>query len=85
VKLRECTKEEFDSFVKMYPKELSRRKHGMFEPPLITYDDWQYGKWPDSTVARIVCNEEMGTDPITNKTEPDSYAIMDGGSVKEEK
>ncbi len=49
--LRECTKEELLAFVASYPRPLERDVYGAHEPPLVTFNDFTLGKWPDSVVA----------------------------------
>lgn len=46
------TKEEFEAFIKNYPRKLIYDCYGVCEPPLITYNDFELGKWPDSIVAQ---------------------------------
>lgn len=50
--LRKCTESEFDAFVAGYPRPLERDVAGIFEPPLVTLNDFTLApKWPDSVVA----------------------------------
>jgi hypothetical protein len=60
VRIREFQKvseEEFDLFLKRYPKIVSD-VNAAFEPPLITYNDFSSGeKWPESVVARRILND----------------------------
>jgi hypothetical protein len=49
--MRECTKEELLTFVRTYPRVLQRDVYGACEPPLVTYNDFTRGVWPDSVVA----------------------------------
>jgi len=45
------TKEEFDKFIQAYPRELLRDVFHANEPPIVTYNDFTLGDWPDSVVA----------------------------------
>jgi hypothetical protein len=50
--MRNVTKVEFDAFVAAYPRPLVRDVFGAFEPPLVTYNDFNLApKWPESVVA----------------------------------
>lgn len=65
---REVSKAEFDAHLAAWPRELKRDVLGTFEPPLVTYNDFTYGTWPDSVVASYRLGYETG-DP------PDGWAI----------
>lgn len=46
------TKTEFDAFIAAYPRKLARDVAGMYDPPLITYNDFERAPyWPDSIIA----------------------------------
>lgn len=48
----QVSKDEFDKFIRAYPRHLTVNVYGASEPPLITYNDLNYGsQWPDSVVA----------------------------------
>jgi hypothetical protein len=49
--VKSVTKEEFEVFVKAYPRPLEFDVAAMFEPPLCTYNDFTLGDWPASVVA----------------------------------
>jgi hypothetical protein len=46
-----CTKEEFDAFIKAYPRPLVFDVTGICEPPYASYNDFTLGNWPESVVA----------------------------------
>lgn len=50
---KQVSKEEFEEFISSYPNELTKNINGIFEPPLITYNDFSNGIFPDSAVAWI--------------------------------
>lgn len=52
-KFKEVKKEEFDNFVKNYPRPLDWNVTGICEPPLGSYNDLSLGKWPDTMVAKV--------------------------------
>jgi len=49
---RDCSKKEMIAFIKDYPRQLERDVAGMFEPPLVTFNDFTLGNWPESVVAK---------------------------------
>ncbi len=68
---KEVTKNKFDEFIKIYPGKLVRDVYGVFDPPLITYNDFKFGDWPDSVVAYYNdCRASVFPD------EPIKYFIM---------
>jgi len=59
--IQECTKEELEQFVKDYPQPLETNVAHMFDPPLLTYNDFSDGKvWPESIVAQVVLGSDRG-------------------------
>ena len=62
---KKVSKEEFENFIKIYPKSLEYDFCAMYEPPIGTYNDFSTGKvWPDSVVASICLNESMKGHPV---------------------
>ncbi len=49
--MTKCTLDEFNAFVKAYPRKLVRDVNGTCEPPYVTYNDFTLGDWPKSIVA----------------------------------
>jgi len=50
---KQVTKEEFDKFVKEYPRKLTGDCCGICEPPSVTFNDFALAnRWPHSVVAR---------------------------------
>lgn len=49
--LKECTADELEAFISSYPRELTRDVYAVVEPPLVTFNDFTLGKWPESVVA----------------------------------
>lgn len=47
----EVTKEEFDKFIKEYPRKLEANFVTICEPPLMTYNDFSIAEYPNSIVA----------------------------------
>lgn len=50
-KLTSTTKEEFEEFINKYSKPLDKDVANYFDPPLVTYNDFSLGKWPNCIVA----------------------------------
>lgn len=48
---------DFDAFLKAYPRPLVRDVAGMCEPPLVTFNDFSLGKWPECIVASHCLND----------------------------
>lgn len=71
IEYKEVDKSEFDSFIKSYPNKLVRDVYGAFEPPLITFNDFLLGDWPDSVIAYYKdCKASIFPD------EPIEYFVM---------
>ena len=50
---KRVSKEEYEEYLKHYPRPLEPDYYGVFEPPLITWNDFQLAdRWPFSVVAR---------------------------------
>jgi len=53
--MKSVSKEEFDAFLKAYPRELKADSYMAAEPPFVTYNDFERAPyWPDSVVASSV-------------------------------
>lgn len=50
--MKRVSKLEFENFIDAYQNELEFDCCGISDPPLITYNDFSLGKWPDSIVAQ---------------------------------
>jgi len=49
--MRSVTKEEFDAFLLGYGKRLDRDVYQVSDPPVVTWNDFTLGVWPESIVA----------------------------------
>lgn len=49
--MKYVTKEEFYKYVNGYPGRLTADVTGIIDPPLISYNDFSLGVWPQSVVA----------------------------------
>ena len=50
---REVKEEELKAFVESYPRKLEIDVTQICEPPMLSYNDFTLGKWPESVVASI--------------------------------
>ena len=50
--MKKVGKDEYLKFIGEYPRRLERDVCGISEPPLVTYNDFTRGKWPESVVAK---------------------------------
>ena len=48
----EVTRQEFDDYIKNYPRKLETHFVGMINPPILEYHDFTLGNVPESCVAR---------------------------------
>lgn len=56
--LIECTEQEMRDFVATYPRPLERDVYGAHEPPLVTFNDFTLGVWPESVVASYSAGDD---------------------------
>jgi hypothetical protein len=66
-------KKTFESFLKNYPRYLERDVTGIFEPPLVTYNDFTLGVWPESVVA----SHYLENDPRLTEESDYNYRIIE--------
>lgn len=50
--MKPVNKAEFQKFIADYPRKLEVDICGICDPPFVTYNDFQLGKWPESVVAQ---------------------------------
>ena len=51
---KQVSKAEFDAFIRQYPRKLDKDVCGIFEPPMISWNDFTLAPmWPESVVAYI--------------------------------
>ena len=75
------TREKFDKFIEDYPRELETNVVTIGEPPLITYNDFTLGSYPNSVVAKIMA-EWMGPNGEIDNSKHNpywEYKIIKGG------
>lgn len=62
IKWKEVSKEEFEQYLRDYPRKLVKDYCGISEPPLVSYNDFTLGDFPESIVAKFH-DEKMGYCP----------------------
>lgn len=50
--MKKVSKSEFYKFINGYQRKLERDVYGVCDPPVVTYNDFKLGNWPDSVVAK---------------------------------
>jgi len=58
---RECSEAEHKAFVNAYPRRLEVDVYRVPEPPVVTWNDFTLGNWPDSVVCGKVMESYLGT------------------------
>ena len=57
---QKVAKSDFDTFIAFYPRKLERHLVTFGEPPLLMFNDFTIGKYPESIVAGKYCREDDG-------------------------
>lgn len=52
---KNVTKEEFDEFIASYPRQLERDVCGIYEPPIVSYNDLEIGWWQGRLWRTLCC------------------------------
>lgn len=76
------TEAEFNAFIKRYPRKLVTDVAGMYEPPVLTFNDFELApKWPESVVANVILYADSYPN-ADGSTRPNEYfvAAMDESS-----
>lgn len=80
----EVDQTQFDQFLVSYPRTLRRDVCGIYEPPLVTYNDFERAPyWPDSVVAKHGDGEDDYrvladvTAPVRSSSKPDVEPLLD--------
>lgn len=74
---KRVNKEEFEQFIASYPRPLEKDVCGISEPPLISYNDFKLGIWPDSIVASTFLYEDTPEDYYYEPEEEHKYFIVE--------
>lgn len=75
---KRVTKEEFNAFIRNYPRKLDVDVYGVSEPPNITYNDFELAaKWPYSIVASTFLYDDDPNDYYYLPEEDRNYTILE--------
>ena len=76
-KREKVDKETFKNFIKNYPRKLERDVYAVYDPPLITYNDFELAnRWPHSVVAFTYGYEDNPGDYFYMPEEKRTYCIV---------
>ena len=74
---KKVTREEFDEFLKNYPRSLVRDVYGVCEPPCVSYNDFELAdRWPYSIVASTGVYSDNPDDYYYVPRDERRYTIM---------
>lgn len=75
--VKNVKEEEFYNFIKNYPRKLEKDVCGIFEPPAITYNDFELAnRWPYSVVAKTWYYSNDINSPFYVSPEERKYQIV---------
>lgn len=75
---KQVTKEEFEEFIKSYPRPLRIDVCGIYDPPLISYNDFALAnRWPYSIVAHTYVYDDDPDDHCYAPPEQREYNIVE--------
>jgi len=74
---KNVNKEEFYEFIKNYPRKLDRDVCGIYDPPAVTYNDFELAnRWPYSVVANTFLYDDKPGDYFYVPEEERTYKIV---------
>lgn len=73
---KDVTKQEFDEFIASYPRHLERDVCGIYEPPVVSYNDWEIGWWSRSIVASTMLYSDDPKNPYYEPEDKRVYRIV---------
>ena len=75
---KKVSKEEFEDFIKTYPRKLERDVYGISDPPSISYNDFELAnRWPWSIVASTMGYSDDPSDYWYAPEEERHYTILE--------
>ena len=74
---RKVNFDEFIDYINNYHYTLERNVTGICEPPLITYNDFSLGSWPDSVVASYLAYSDDPNDYYYTAPENREFYVYD--------
>ena len=72
---KQVSREEYQAFIENYPRKLVKDVCSISEPPLITFNDFTLGNWPESIVARTWAYSDILEDRYYEPIETRKYYI----------
>ena len=69
---KDVTKQEFDEFIASYPRHLERDVCGIYEPPIVSYNDLEIGWWSRSVIANTMLYSD---NPKNSYYEPEDKRV----------
>ena len=77
-KIKAVTKEEFEEFIKNYPRKLKRHASGISDPPAVSYNDFELADmWPYSSVAHTWLYSDEEGDYYYTPEDQRHYYVME--------
>ncbi len=76
--MKSVSKEEYEKYIDKYPRKLVRDVYAVCDPPLITYNDFTLGEWPNSVVASTHLYSDDVNDYFYVSESRRSYYIAEG-------
>lgn len=75
--MKKVSKSEFEDFINNYPRKLEIDYYRVFDPPLVTYNDFELAnRWPHSVVARTYAYHDKPGEYFYVPEEYRRYFIM---------
>ena len=75
---KEVSKEEFENFIKTYPRKLDCDVCGISDPPSISYNDFELAnRWPRSVVASTMGYSDDPSDYWYTPEEDRHYKVLE--------
>ena len=75
--MKSVNKAEFQEFISNYPRKLEVDICGICDPPLVSYNDFSIGKWPESIVAKTLKYDDDPKGYFYEPEENREYYISD--------
>lgn len=75
--MKSVSKSEFQDFISNYPGKLEVDICGLCDPPMVSYNDFSIGEWPESIVAKTWKYDEEPGECFYKPEENREYYILD--------
>lgn len=70
------TKAEFAEYIMNYPRKLNPDTYGVCEPAEISYNDFEFGYWPDTKVAAFYAYDDEPNSPRYGTEKDKNYRVI---------